>query len=105
MPDYYLNTADEQAMQDTLIQLGLASITEALLDEQGEVLEPARLAPVDCIALDVIGTWSERTGGTDEEPVYTQVTGWHFNVRSVEPIDWPESVTAVEPVTPWRVWG
>ena len=55
--------------------------------------------------LDVIGLWFERTGGTDEEPVYTEVPGWHFNVRSREPIEWPENVVRSEPVSPWRVWG
>lgn len=55
--------------------------------------------------VDVIGTWSERTGGTDEEPVMTVVPGWHFNVRSAELIQWPESVTLAQPETPWRVWG
>ena len=43
-------------------------------------------------AIDVIGLWDG-------------VPGWHFNVRSVEPIDWPASVTQSDPVTPWRAWG
>lgn len=57
------------------------------------------------VALDVIGKWSERTGGTDEEPVYTEVPDWHFNVRSQEPIEWPATVTVAQPKSPWRVWA
>ena len=56
-------------------------------------------------AVSIIGIWSERTGGTDEEPIYTEVPGWHFNVRSAEPIEWPAAVTVAQPTTPWRVWG
>lgn len=55
--------------------------------------------------VDVIGTWLERTGGTDDDPVMTVVPGWHFNVRSHEPIEWPENVVQSEPVSPWRVFG
>ena len=46
----------------------------------------------DNASVDVIGAWPD-------------VPGWHFNVRSAEPIDWPVSVTQSTPVTPWRVWG
>ena len=88
--DYYLNTADEAAMVTALQQ---AEATDA----DGN--------PVSGVLIDVIGTHYERNGGTDEEPVYTQVPGWHVNVRSANPLYWPEGVTTVEPVTPWRVWG
>ena len=57
------------------------------------------------VAVSVIGIWSERTGGTDEEPIYTEVPGWHFNVRSDDLIQWPATVTVSQPTTPWRVWG
>jgi hypothetical protein len=43
-------------------------------------------------AVDVIGPWDG-------------VPGWHFNVRSPEPIEWPEIVTQADPVSPWRVWA
>lgn len=43
-------------------------------------------------AVDVIGLW-------DGAP------GWHFNVRSPEPIEWPAIVKQSDPVTPWRVWA
>lgn len=92
MHDYYLKTTDEAAMLTALIEAGVAT-------EQDGQLVP------DGIALDVIGTWYERTSGTDEAPVYTAVPGWHFNVRSAEPIEWPASVTQHQPASPWRVWA
>lgn len=90
MIDYYLQTADEPTMLAALIEGGVT-------DDEGN--------PTEGHAVEVIGTWYERTGGTDEEPVMTQLPGWHFNVRSNELIQWPESVTVHEPRTPWRVWG
>ena len=90
MIDYYLSAADEQAMRAALIEAGVTG-------EDGN--------PIAGHCIDVIGTWCERTGGTDEEPVYTAVPGWHFNVRSDDLIQWPDSVTAASPLTPWRVWG
>ena len=46
----------------------------------------------DSASVDVIGEW-------------TDVHGWHFNVRSPDPVEWPANVTQSTPVTPWRVWG
>lgn len=88
--DYYINTEDEQAMTAALIEAGVT-------DEQGN--------PLHGYVIDVIGYWSERTGGTDEEPIFTQLPGWHVNVRSFAPIEWPDSVTVASPKTPWRAWG
>ncbi|MFG3398649.1 hypothetical protein ACQKEK_02565 [Pseudomonas sp. NPDC077408] len=88
--DYYISTADEQAMTEALAAAGVT-------DDEGN--------PLPGHAVEVIGTWSERTGGTDEEPVYTELPGWHVNVRSVESVEWPAGVTLSEPKTPWRVWG
>lgn len=90
MIDYYLQTADEPTMRAALIEAGVT-------DDEGN--------PTEGHAVDVIGTWFERNGGSDEEPVMTQLQGWHVNVRSAELIEWPESVTLAQPVTPWRVWG
>lgn len=103
MHDYYLGTSDEQSMWDALVSLDLAEPAEAVLDEQGGVLRPTGFTPKG-IALDVIGTWYE-SAGTEEEPELTAIPGWHFNVRSPFPIDWPEGITSDDPVTPWRVWG
>lgn len=90
---YYLNTPDEATMRGALIEAGAAT------EQEGALI------PAAGITLDVIGPWYERTGGTDEEPVYTALPGWHFNVYSNALINWPESVTVTEPATPWRVLG
>ena len=91
--DYHLNTPDEATMMSALSQVGVTTTSE----------EGLQLS--EGVALDVLGHWYERTGGTDEEPVMEQVGGWHFNVRSLQPIEWPETVIDSSPVTPWRVWG
>lgn len=93
MNDYYLNTTTEAAMKLALVEASAATVDDGKLQMR------------EGVSMDVIGTWAERTGGTDEEPVYTTAPGWHFNVRSVDPIVWPESVNHTTPVTPWRVWG
>jgi hypothetical protein len=90
MIDYYLQTADEPTMRNALIAAGVT-------DDEGN--------PTEGHAIDVIGTWYERTGGTDDEPVMTQLPGWHFNVRCSAPVEWPDSVTLAQPKTPWRVWA
>lgn len=53
-------------------------------------------------SLDVVGIWHEYDTETETS---VPVDGWHFNVRSQEPIEWPASVTNVVPKTPWRVWA
>ncbi|SER25638.1 hypothetical protein SAMN04244573_03219 [Azotobacter beijerinckii] len=94
MTDYYLRAPDADTLQSALIEVGAAQLVDgALVPLEGED------------AIDIIGVWYERTGGTDEDPVYTAVPGYHGNVRSVAPITWPETVEAMEPTTPWRVWG
>lgn len=90
MIDYYLQTADEESMNAALIEAGVT-------DDEGNPTEGHEVSD--------IRTWYERTGGTDDEPVMTRLPGWHANVRSSEPIEWPESVTLSDPKTPWRVFG
>lgn len=53
-------------------------------------------------SLDVIGTWFDYDPETETS---TARDGWHFNVRSPEPIEWPDKVAQYQPVSPWRVWG
>ena len=52
--------------------------------------------------LDVIGQWCDYDEATDTS---TPRDGWHFNVRSNEPIEWSANVTQYAPATPWRVWA
>lgn len=92
MTPCYLQTADEAGMWAALDQLGFVS------EHEGE-----RYITVEH---SIIGAWYERTGGTDEEPVMTQLPGWHFNLLLAEPpTEWPEGVTVHTPSTPWRVWA
>lgn len=87
MFDYYLVTPDEQSMLAALTQAGAT-------DADG--------TPIEGVLIDVIGTHYERTGGTDEEPVYESIPGWHVNVRSSRPLEWPDGVYTGQPHTPWR---
>lgn len=87
MIDYYLQTADEQTMTAALIAAGVT-------DDEGN--------PTEGHAVSVIGTWHEQP---DPEAGPVEVPGWHINVRSVEPVEWPDSVTQHTPATPWRVFG
>lgn len=52
--------------------------------------------------LDVIGTWYDYDSATETN---TPRDGWHFNVRSTEPIEWPENVVIADPKSPWRVFA
>lgn len=88
MIDYYLSAQDETTMRTALIAVGVT-------DDEG--------SPAEGCSLDVIGQWYEQPEDPDAEPV--PVLGWHVNVRSVEPVEWPESVTQHDPRTPWRVYG
>lgn len=92
MTPYYLQTETEADMWAALAEMGFVA------EHEGE-----RYISVEH---SIIGHWFERTGGTDEEPVMTQVPGWHFNLLLPEPpSEWPAGVTQHTPKTPWRVWG
>ena len=54
-------------------------------------------------SVDVIGAIHKRTGGTDEEPVMTALSGWHVNVRG--PMMPELAPFSVEVATPARVWA
>jgi len=54
-------------------------------------------------SIDTIGSIYERTGGTDDEPVMTAISGWHVNVRG--PMLPELQAYAVEVATPARVWA
>ncbi|HEY6612755.1 MAG TPA: hypothetical protein VIZ86_16700 [Pseudomonas sp.] len=91
--DYYLKTETESAMYGALEDAGAG----AWLDGD--------FSPAPGVSLSVLGECHVRSGGTDEDPIFSPVPGWHFNVRSVAPISWPAGVVESAPVTPWRVWG
>lgn len=52
--------------------------------------------------LGVIGQWFDYD---HENDTTTERAGWHFNVRSVEPIEWPAIVKQANPVSPWRIFA
>lgn len=100
--DYYLSIETEAAMIAALAAAGAAQLLPEILDDEGSVIRPETLQPAKGVNLHVIGSWAD-TDPVTLEPV--TVPGWHFNVRSVEPIDWPEGVTVSNPATPWCVWA
>lgn len=91
MIDYYLHAASAQDLEQALLAAGAASIDDG------------QLAPAQGIALDIIGTWYDVPEEEGAEPVVRP--GYYANVRSVEPIEWPASVTVCQPETSWRVWA
>lgn len=91
MIDYYLRAASAQDLEQALLDAGAASIDDGLL------------VPAQGVALDIIGTWYDLPPEEGDEPVARP--GHYANVRSVEPIEWPNSVTVCQPETPWRTWA
>lgn len=90
--DHYIFAATEATLRLVLIELGLATLTE-----------DGHLAPAEGVALDVLGTWYEDT--TDPEATPKALPGFHANLRTEQPIEWPPSITVHQPETPWRVWA
>lgn len=79
MTDYYLRTLDEPAMVAAL-----------------EVLPGDTTVDVLGVVYRVI---DEDLGTVEAVP------GFYANVRSAEPIEWPDSVESLQPLTPWRVFA
>lgn len=84
--DYYLHFADK------------AAADAVLFDADGLPLDPT-------LNIDMIGTWYDVDNSNPEAPVSTPRDGYYVNVRSAEPVVWPETVIQTTPVTPWRVWA
>ena len=78
MIDYYLRTADQETMK-------------------------AALAPLDVsVTIDDIGTMYTVL---DDSETAQALPGYHANVRSNEPITWPDGVESLTLETPWRVFA
>ncbi|MNM35032.1 hypothetical protein D3C81_456980 [compost metagenome] len=92
MIDYRLKAADSLALENALLESGAAEWTAG------------QLIPVEGVALDIIGVWSECVE-VDGEVLCTPVPGYHANVRAAAPISWPEGVELMESATPWRIWA
>jgi hypothetical protein len=133
--DLYLRFDDQDAATAALLAAGLLTETQALLDADGNVLIPAGYAPVNA-SIDTVGiitrtsypdyvpavTAEREVEGFDGqvttvtevitpaeygEPVFTDLDGWHVNVRLKADQATPANLEQykVAPVNPVRVWA
>ena len=91
MQDYYLKFESEEAAKAALLEAGYKQ------DEDGNVYHE------EC-ATDWVGTITHQVGGTEEEPVFEVVDGYHVNVRTWGGITFPTTYS-ITPNTPVRVWA
>ncbi|MFJ3259837.1 hypothetical protein ACIPK7_06245 [Pseudomonas sp. NPDC086581] len=90
--DHFISATDAATLHTVLTELGLATVGE-----------DSGLIPAEGVALDVLGTWCEQPEDPEAPPVV--LPGYHANLRTEQPIDWPPSITVHQPETPWRVWA
>jgi len=133
--DLMLRFASEQEATEQLIAAGLLIETQALLDADGNVLIPAGYAPVNA-TIETVGiitrtsypdfvpavTAEREVEGMDGqmvtitevvtpaeygEPVFTDLDGWHVNVRLKADQATPANLEQfkVAPANPVRVWA
>ena len=133
--DLFLRFTDADAANAALLAAGLLTETQALLDAEGNVLIPAGYAPVNA-SIDTIGiitrtsypdfvpavTAEREVEGLDGkmftitevvtpaeygEPVFTDLDGWHVNVRLKADQATPANLEQykVTPANPVRVWA
>lgn len=91
MQDYYLKFESEEAAKAALLKAGYKQ------DEGGNVYHE------EC-ATDWIGTITKQVGGTEEEPLFEVVDGYHVNVRTWGEVDFAPEYK-VYPTTHMRVWA
>ena len=108
--DLFLRFADADAATAALLAAGLLTETQALLDADGNVLQPAGYAP-NGAAIDIIGTIYKPTGSVTEtelgpRPEMAALDGWHVNVRLEANTPTPDSLVTYQvfPAAPVRVW-
>lgn len=109
--DLFLRFTDQDAATAALLAAGLLTETQALLDEDGNVLIPAGYAPVNA-TIDTIGLIYKPTGNTittdmGEQPEMAPLDGWHVNVRLKADQATPANLEQykVAPANPVRVWA
>ena len=133
--DLFLRFTDADAAAAALLAAGLLTETQALLDADGNVLQPAGYAPVNA-TIDTVGiitrtsypdfkpavTAEREVEGIDGqmvtitevvtpaeygEPVFTDLDGWHVNVRLKADQATPANLEQykVAPANPVRVWA
>jgi len=109
--DLFLRFADADAATAALLAAGLLTETQALLDADGNILQPAGYAPVNA-TIDTVGTIYKPTGNTittdmGEQPEMAPLDGWHVNVRLKADQATPANLEQykVAPANPVRVWA
>lgn len=133
--DLFLRFTDQDAATAALLAARLLTETQALLDADGNVLIPAGYAPVNA-TIDTVGiitrtsypdfvpavTAEREVEGFDGkmytitevvtpaeygEPVFTDLDGWHVNVRLAASTPTPANLEQykVAPANPVRVWA
>ena len=133
--DLFLRFTDADAATAALLAAGLLTETQALLDAEGNVLIPAGYAPVNA-SIDTVGiitrtsypdfvpavTAEREVKGMDGqmvtitevvtpaeygEPTFTDLDGWHVNVRLKADQATPANLEQykVAPANPVRVWA
>ena len=108
--DLYLRFADADEAHEQLLAAGLLTKTQALLDADGNVLQPAGYAPVNA-SIDTVGVIYKPTGATietdmGEQPEMAAIDGWHVNVRLRADQTAPSlDAYKVEPANPVRIWA
>lgn len=134
--DLYLRFTDADAANAALLAAGLMTETQALVDSEGNVLQPAGYAPAPHATIDTVGiitrtsypdfkpavTEEREVEGMDGqmvtitevvtpeeygEPVFTELEGWHVNVRLKADQATPDNLVQyqVAPANPVRIWA
>lgn len=108
--DLCLRFDSQDAANAALLAAGLLTETQAMLDADGNVLQPAGYAP-NRVAIETIGIIYKPTGNTittdmGEQPEMAPLDGWHVNVRLSADQATPDSLMAYQvfPANPVRVW-
>ena len=109
--DLFLRFADADAATAALLAAGLLTETQALLNAEDNILQPAGYAPVGA-SIDSIGVIYKPTGKTittdeGEQPEMAPLTGWHVNVRLKADQETSANLEQykVAPANPVRVWA
>lgn len=98
MSDFYLRASSEQALYSALEAAGVIG---------GELTDKGMVRGVlPGYALDVIGTITQRIGGTDESPIMQTLDGFHANLRGNPSGDQQALLPLIpKPAAPARVWA
>lgn len=108
--DYYCKFESEEAANAALVAAGALVQTDAVIDENEQVIQPAGFTPAAGVSIDVIGVIHKPTGNMiptvefGEQPEMAAIPGWHVNVRSSTEIEALKTYD-IAPATPVRIWA